>query len=410
MEQDGSGRPAVLTVLAAATALHLGLCALYTWGITFAPSLLVPAEAVIVAAAVVMSGFFRSFGDLACALLVAAFVVSLHLLNPEVDLIVLRHLVLAFVFYRLGTGCDVSFADRAIKTILVTTLAVGIFELTAPGTFSSLFNVWEYFSARGLIDSSASEWNDTSFFVSANRDGGRNIFAFLLGSHRVSSVFLEPVSAGNFAAICFAWFISVRSSKRLGWILLACAMIVLSDSRFAAACCSIMAAAAFAPVGLQRAGAVLAMPASFLGLLIIGAATHEYGTIPTIVSDDFAGRIAFSGRVLWSWEWEHWLALVPSPAATIDAGHAYLANNLGGPAYFLIWILVILWHLSERRSAAHTTFVLMLNIYFAALLCVTGTAAFSMKTAALAWLLCGALWSGARFPMAHRASPSAVVH
>ncbi|PWC26567.1 hypothetical protein CR165_22470 [Pseudoroseomonas aestuarii] len=387
----GFQRKTVLALLVLATALHLGLCALHTGGLGAAPSLHIPAEAAILAAAMLLSGFLTRPGDVACAAIITAYLVALRLVNPEADLIILRHLLLGFVFYRLGTQCDVGFVDRAARMILAGVLGVGVFELATPDLFSRFFNIWNYFSARGLIDPSAGEWADTSFFVSADRAGGRNMFGFLLGSHRVSSVFLEPVSSGNFAALCFAWFISFRSRNRWVWVGLSCVMVVLADSRFAAACCCVMAVAAMLPAALQRTAAVLAIPAVITILLVIGALRHEEGSIPVIVSDDFVGRISFAGEVLWSWGWQHWLALAPSPVTTIDAGHAYLANNLGAPIYLLIWLLVMLWHISGPRSAEHTSFVLMLSIYFALLLSVTGTAAFSMKTAALAWLLCGAL-------------------
>jgi putative polymerase len=48
-------------------------------------------------------------------------------------------------------------------------------------------------------------------------NGGRNLLPFL-GNHRVSSIFLEPASAGNFGIIVFMWAL-VRSlmERRIFW-------------------------------------------------------------------------------------------------------------------------------------------------------------------------------------------------
>ena len=49
-------------------------------------------------------------------------------------------------------------------------------------------------------------------FISGMRYEGRTLLPFL-GEHRVSSIFLEPVSVGNFGAICFAW-VTLRHWRR----------------------------------------------------------------------------------------------------------------------------------------------------------------------------------------------------
>ncbi|WP_236905360.1 hypothetical protein [Collimonas arenae] len=57
----------------------------------------------------------------------------------------------------------------------------------------------------------------------------------LIGNHRISSIFLEPVSLGNFAVIIAAWGLSKRRDeiKEMVFFLLAAAiMITLSDSRY----------------------------------------------------------------------------------------------------------------------------------------------------------------------------------
>ena len=47
---------------------------------------------------------------------------------------------------------------------------------------------------------------------------GRTLLPWL-GEHRVSSVFLEPVSVGNFGAICFSWIVLRNWSRPFSMLL-----------------------------------------------------------------------------------------------------------------------------------------------------------------------------------------------
>ena len=65
-------------------------------------------------------------------------------------------------------------------------------------------------------------------------DQGRTLLSFL-GDHRVSSLFLEPSSLGNFGALVTLW--AVVRSRMEGRLYLWCvlgglALLILSDTRF----------------------------------------------------------------------------------------------------------------------------------------------------------------------------------
>ena len=112
---------------------------------------------------------------------------------------------------------------------------MNIFSLAS---FLKVFGVAEYYVARGTLE--VSDWAlDVSqgLMVSGFRPGdeGRSLLPFL-GDHRVSSLFLEPSSLGNFGALVTLW--AVVRSRMEGRLFLWCGLggltllTVLSDTRF----------------------------------------------------------------------------------------------------------------------------------------------------------------------------------
>ena len=99
-----------------------------------------------------------------------------------------------------------------------------------------------YYVARGTTDPQVAadgalviRGTDTAgLYVNGTRFQERTLLPFL-GSHRVSGIFLEPVSVGNFGAIAFAWVL-LRDRGRI-WPLVAKTLaiviiLVLADARF----------------------------------------------------------------------------------------------------------------------------------------------------------------------------------
>ena len=118
-----------------------------------------------------------------------------------------RDLMIPVIFYfaarELGSRED---GDRLVWAAVWIVLVVGLFEYGFLKQFVRLFDILGYYVSRGTVQAAAAEMSGDRLFASGMRYEGRTLLP-MLGEHRVSSVFLEPVSVGNFGAICFSWIV-----------------------------------------------------------------------------------------------------------------------------------------------------------------------------------------------------------
>jgi putative polymerase len=385
------GRWAGPSIVIVATCFNMALCFVNTrhW-VTIGTAQVIVTQIVILAAVLLRVRHLIGSALLAGSLLSLACVVALKLLNPDIDLKILYDLSLIPAFMLLGTMSPIRQANRLVQTLLVIVVTFGLFELLFPQWFEGAFDIWDYFTNKGTLGVDQVNYSDTKLFVSGERppDAGRTLLPAIFGSHRVSSVFLEPVSMGNFPIICLAWFLSVRSMTGLSWgISVAASLfcIVLPDSRFAMGCLAVMVGLRLLPWHRSAWVAGLLPLIALVVLVALGEVNPTTG-LPWISSDDFGGRLLFSGRLLSIFTWSDWLALAPSPNYTADTGYAYLINNAGMPLVLGLWLALLLTRPATPEAA---TLRGMLAIYVATSLCV-GASMFSIKTAALCWFLYGA--------------------
>jgi putative polymerase len=321
----------------------------------------------------------------------AAFLIGMKFINAGLDLKILHDIGIIYIFYELGTLATARTGNRVLWTVMLIVLAVSSFEVTMPAQFGEMFNVWSYYVDKGVIAASTVNYSNTTSFISGARGGeeSRTYLASILGSARFSSVFLEPVSMGNFSVIAFAWCVSTRVGAWRGRaLLIACAAtcFVLGDSRFASACWLLMLAIRMTPLYRSRLF-VFCMPVVVMLALLINGSVHALpGVTPAIQDDNFPGRLLFSGRLLDYWGLPQWFGLAPSPVYTSDTGYAYVINNLGLPLALFLWA-VFAFH--KPRTAEGMSMKAMVAVYAATSLCI-GANMFTIKTAALCWFLYGA--------------------
>jgi putative polymerase len=263
-----------------------------------------------------------------------------------------------------------------------------MFEYFFPDIFTRFFNVASFYIERGTMAATQAQ-GSSNLFVSGMRPegaaGGRGLFP-ILGNHRVSSIFLEPVSAGNFGIVIFIWAL-VRSfmERRLFWGLFASAatIIIMSDSRFGANFCALCLLLAFLPAAVRTATVAVLPLFGLLALLILpGPLSVSYG-----VDNGFIGRIILSGRILERFDGLNWLGLKAPDFITSDSGYAYALGGFGIVGLLLFWMMLLLVKGSGGR------FYLLRDLagaYFAVLLCISNSP-FTIKTGALLWFLTGAL-------------------
>jgi putative polymerase len=301
------------------------------------------------------------------------------------------------VFIALGMVYARGNVVRLLLYIQCIVLLVLFFELLFPDAYSRIFDILSYYiNTRNF--SLRDFWNqDSSLFVSATRPDERFLLGFL-NIHRASSIFLEPVSLGNYAivvtAFTLAFWREMTATKKVFFTITTLIMIVGSDGRLAAITCTALVLGSFIFPLLPRFSNVFYLPGA---LLLCVTVVVGFGL--RAVGDDFSGRLAGSINFLTSLNGPALLGSHPEQSAfAVDSGISYfiITQSVFAPA--VIWLFVCLIpRYQDRRS---TIFVHSICIYIAVNLLVSYSL-FSIKTAALMWFIYGYLlpefeWSGAK--------------
>jgi len=281
---------------------------------------------------------------------------------------------------RFGGVRTAQLAFIAASAIIVP---IALLELLAPALYTQMFDVLRYYMGRGLVSAEEAQYQSSAFFVSGERNDGRFLTSFF-GSHRASSVFLEPVSMGNFGALIAAFALSLEPRRwRLALSLGAVAVfsIIAADARFAATVVLLFALVRFVPARWVNF-ALAPLPLIAIAVLIgVSFAMPEVG-------DTFLSRLSLSGRLLTEFDLDQLFGLAPSSLTTVDSGYAYALASLGLPMCVLLWAAFVSIPAPSKEAARYK---LMLGVYACALLCISGSSLFALKTAALGWFAFGAL-------------------
>lgn len=390
-------RLAGLLIIAAITFNAL-LCFVNTHVAPISNAYVVGSEAAIIT--ITILACYR-FIDPKYALIITAIIVyttvlaSLRALtSPDegMNLKVTRDFLIPVIFFLLGKGANnIKVADRIVYIATAIILIFAVFEYVSLAAFLKVFNVVDYYVARGTLDAAdpSLQWTQ-GLMTSGMRppDQGRELLSFL-GGHRVSSLFLEPIGLGNFGCLIAFWAIArskMEHRLRLWSIAAGIVLIILSDTRFNAA---------FLGVGIVilllsprlTTPAVLAMPLVIMfGLCLFAAGAEPHG-LPYLEGYSLKDRLLLSGRVLLDFDLSNWLGITASRLPTADAGYAYIISNVGLLGFVAFWF----WFMSlGGRSRYFYAFRNTSAAYFAAISCVS-TSQFTIKTGALLWFLMGAL-------------------
>ena len=307
---------------------------------------------------------------------------------------IVRDFLIPVIFLQLGRGLNnIRAADAIVYIATLIILFFSFFEYFFMDTYLRVFDVTEYYLARGTLDELWLPDQSIQFanglMVSGIRppEQGRSLLPFL-GDRRVSSLLLEPVGLGNFGYLVALWGI-VRSRMerqlRVWSITAGIALIILSDSRFNAAffvggvLILLISPRVTTPVAFATPFVII------LGLLLAAANADPRGLAEGGLS--IHDRLLYSGRVLLDFDIYNWLGIEAYRADTFDAGYAYVISNVGLLGFVAFWF----WFISlGGRSPYFYAFRNMSVAYFAALLSISSSQ-FTIKTAALLWFLMGAL-------------------
>jgi putative polymerase len=315
------------------------------------------------------------------------------IVSPEagIDVKIVRDFMIPFAFFFFGLRiAKLETADSIVFMATAVVFCVALFEYFFLPTYLKIFEVIQYYIARGTIQDTAHALEvSKGLMVSGLRPAsqGRALLPFL-GDHRVSSLFLEPNSLGNYGCIVAMWaVVRSRMTRQLYfWSLTAAiALIILSDTRFDAAFLAIGILMIFLPSNIGT-------PIAFVLPVIVMSLLVSLAIISGNPSDQVAGlglypRLVYSGHVILDFDFLNWLGVKVSRLQTFDAGYAYVISNAGIIGFALFWWVFISLKGSNRYFYAFRN---ASAAYFAILFCIAESQ-LTIKTAALHWFLMGAL-------------------
>lgn len=330
---------------------------------------------------------------LALGLGVLSWIVLSWLLRQRPDFKSVRDLLIPILFISLGRQfADSVFAERCLRWITALVLGVALFELLFSDAYGTLFNTFSFYAGLGSIRESAAMFGGQTLTLNGFRPEamGRALLPYVLDAHRVSSLFLEPVSLGNFAVIVLAWNLS-RAWKDLGrpellLYLAALLLIVLSDSRFGVLMALLLLGHRLLPMPAFR------WVAPSYPFMLLGAILAVAWFLP-LVSDTLPGRIANSGHALLRFDAERLMGLDGRLLGYGDMGYAYVLSRFGAPQVIGLLLVLFLIPCASERARRFRALVVL---YFFSSLAISGTSVFALKTAGLMWFLLGALAADTR--------------
>lgn len=376
-------------IIVASVGYQALLCLFNNFVMPASRSLVGIAEAIILLACVPLLARRFLPGVIILICVAAAMLCVLGLLNQQLNIKAFRDIAIPLCYFWLG--CNIGkpeMADRALTTTIWIVMVMGMFELLFVERYTELFDIFGYYVNIGNLLPVTDYVRESRLQMNGIRPEGigRTLLPGLLGPHRVSSVFLEPVSLGNFATLCAAWGIARDRHewrKGLFFVTAAIFLMVLSDSRFA-----LMTVSLFVVVRLLVHGKLIniAVIAPFLAvvmLVLVGLATEPAAN--GLINDDLHGRLAYSGWSLMEFD-------LPMLMATNihdvypDEGYAHMFSTFGLPLCLLFWFCFWLLPMPNEHSSR---FRALVSIYIALILCISGSSFFALKSAGLLWFLVG---------------------
>lgn len=390
----------VICIMVASVTYQALLCLSNTHFLPTSRALVGVAEGVILLACLPILVRRLLPGVIIIAMLVGAMLCLLTLFTGYIDIKAFRDLAIPLCFFWLG--CNIGkpeLADRALTVAIGVVLTLGLMEFFFLEQYTNLFNIFSYYVSTGNLNEITEYTRDSKLQMNGTRPEGigRTLLPGLLGSHRVSSVFLEPVSLGNFAAMIAAWGLSRdRADIRKGAFFVGAALVlmVLSDSRFALMSVSILT---FMRLTLHGKAVNVAVLAPFLAiamLLVIGTIDESYA------GDNFRGRLAVSGWSLLDFDVSTLLG-AGFKSQFGDQGYAYALSSFGLPLCLLMWFSIWFLPMPDARGQRFRAYI---SIYVALILCISGTSLFAFKSAGFLWFLLGIVMK-APAPMNPKSQP-----
>jgi putative polymerase len=374
-------------VLILAVCFNAILAVLNGHGVTLQRGHVVFAEIAIYAAALAILVFNadrRMFPWFLLAFFIVLNGLLLSLGNGAFNPKYMRDVLVIPIFIMLGMTYNSQSLTRPIVILQTIVFAVALLEAVRPEAYSEIFQILKYYvSTRDFAEKSF--WNsESTLFVSATRPGDR-FFGFV-NLHRLSSIFLEPVSLGNYCVIIFIFLIAywheLGLSVRLYLTISTLALLIGCDGRLAAASILIVSIGSVFVRKLSSRWSVLYLP---IMLLLSMLFVWNSNVDPT--QDNFAGRVAGSMETLSRVEFSGLIGFdAESSNQAGDSGITYFVVTQSFIGVAIIWLAVCLLPLG--RDYCMRLYVHGIAMFIPLNLMVSYSF-FSIKVASLMWFCFG---------------------
>ena len=302
-----------------------------------------------------------------------------------------RNVLIIAVFCQLGMMSDGRSLAFVFRISCVFILSVLLVEIFFTRIYEDLFYPALYFTnTRGLEQIA---FGGSKIFQNAINIPGR--FSFGLSDHRTSSLFLEQVSLANFSGVLCIYLVSrfsqISRFDRVLMVATVAFILLTNDSR---------SMLAFSFICLF--GYVLFPKASnsirpFIMPVIILAGSLVYLMRPDASGDTFDGRIVLTMKGFYSLDFIELLALdIRNIASFADSGYIYVINASTVFGLLAFWLFVSFYPAGQTAAQKRCAFALCIFVFLNMM--IGGTAIFSIKVAALLWLLVGQMRGGEAAP------------
>jgi putative polymerase len=377
----------IMLILIASVCYLSALSFINARGINVSPALVGLFEALIYAACLVLLRRQLPLSTLAFSFCICAWIVFTWVIRQSPDFKSLRDLIIPLLFFSLGRYvADVGFADRCLKWIIGIVITIALYEVLFTNSYATLFNSFTFYQNISGISEAAASFKGQMLSLNGYRPEGigRTIMPSVLGSHRASSVFMEPIALGNFAVIILAWGLSKSRAEIIKapvFVLGAALIITLCDSRFGLLMTATLLACRAIPLPIINRLAP-AFPFMILGLLL------SLAWLAPSIGDNLHGRVTTSGMALLHFDAAYLMGLGSPLPLFGDMGYAYLLSRFGVPLAIALVALIFLIPMADQRGQRFRS---MIVLYIFANLAISGTSVFALKTAGIMWFLFGVL-------------------
>ena len=338
-------------IISACVLFNFALCFLNTAGIHVSVATVVLCELILVFLSA-SSGFVKADKERYFWLIVlmAQFVVVcvLSLLRDEFIFKSFRDVLIMPVFIALGLASGKAEFSKPLLWLGGFIAAVALFEAFSMEMFTRFFNIKDFFIAKGY-SSSSFQYSSSGLFVSGIRPGGR-FFPLPFAIHRISSVFLEPVSLGFYAFISGLYFVAMKDRLPRQQIFVAMlvtlSLIWLSDARMAFG--SLIVVIILRPLftRIDHRLSILLFPLA----LVAGYFLVESHAV-SLDGEGLGARTLWTFQGIWQTKDAQFFGLKPYSTDMVDSGFLYLLSNQGVWGFLLYWLPPIFFKGSLSKEA-----------------------------------------------------------